>query len=207
MALLHRATIRPTKLELLSTWLPTRHWFQGVAGAEVERVAAFRFDDPAGQVGIETMLVRSGDGPVHQVPLTYRGAPLPGADDHLVGTTEHSALGRRWVYDACADPVYAATLASTILSGGGQAEEYFEAAGQREHRAPDMIATGSGSTAHPVVETVLRVVDGDPTVIVTNTVELSVLRRLEGGRGEPTHPRLTGTWDSEPLILAYVANL
>jgi len=33
------------------------------------------------------------------VPLTYRGAPLDGAEDALVGTTEHGVLGRRWVYD------------------------------------------------------------------------------------------------------------
>lgn len=203
MALIHRAQLTPTKLELLSAWLPTRHWFKGEAGG-VERVAGFRFDDPAGEVGIETLLVRSGDGPVHQVPLTYRGAPLTGGDDHLVGTTEHSALGKRWVYDACGDPVYAATLASTILSGGGQAEEHFE---DGERRAPSMIVTASGSTEKPAVEAVLRVVDEDPTVIVTNTVELAVIRRVDGGRGEPTHPRLTGAWDGEPFILAFVANL
>src|SRR4051812_27246948 len=121
MALLHRTTLRPTKLELLSVWLPTRHWFQG--DGEVVRVTGFRFDDPAGAVGVETMLVRCGDGPVHQVPLTYRGAPLAGGDDFLVGTAEHGALGSRWVYDACGDPVYAAALARAISTDGGQAEE------------------------------------------------------------------------------------
>ncbi|EEP70210.1 hypothetical protein MCAG_00537 [Micromonospora sp. ATCC 39149] len=50
MVLLHRAEIRPTKLELLSAWLPGRPWFQGEVDAGVERVAAYRFDDPAGQV-------------------------------------------------------------------------------------------------------------------------------------------------------------
>ena len=93
MALLHRAELRPTKLDLLAAWLPSRRWFHGPAGADIVRVAGFRFDDPAGEVGIETILVRLGDG-VHQVPLTYRGAPLDGADDFLVGTTEHSVLGR-----------------------------------------------------------------------------------------------------------------
>src|SRR5690349_21374341 len=99
MALLHKATVTPTKLELLAGWLPGRRWHQSASG-ELERVAAFRFDDPAGAVGIETMLVRFGDGPVHHVPLTYRDAPLPGCDNWLIGTAEHSVLGKRWVYDA-----------------------------------------------------------------------------------------------------------
>ncbi|MEE3920756.1 hypothetical protein V2I01_28660 [Micromonospora sp. BRA006-A] len=37
--------------------MPGRQWFAGEAGAPVSRVAAYRFDDPAGEVGIETLLV------------------------------------------------------------------------------------------------------------------------------------------------------
>ncbi len=157
MALLHRADIRPSKLELLAAWLPSRNWYTG--GAEVARVAAYRFDDPAGQVGIETLLVRGGDGPVHQVPLTYRGTPLDGADEWLVGTTEHSVLGRRWVYDAVGDPVYAAALAEAILAGTGQAEEYFEVDGRREVRPPSMGITSDApavDAAAPAGATVTR---------------------------------------------------
>jgi hypothetical protein len=197
MALIHRAQIRPTKLELLAAWLPTQHWFRGDAGG-VERVSGFRFDDPAGEVGIETLLVRSGDGPVHQVPLTYRGAPLTGGDDHLVGTTEHSALGSRWVYDACGDPVYASALASTIVTAGGEAEEYFE---DGERRPPSMTVAGSGSAGAAVPTVIRQVVDGDLTRIVTDTVELTIVRRVGGG--ESPHPKLTGTWDGEPHLLAY----
>jgi maltokinase-like protein len=124
MALLHQAELHPTKLELLAAWLPQRHWYQGLAGAEIERVAACRFDDPAGAVGIETILVRTAGGPIHHVPLTYRDAPMVGGDAWLVGTCEHSVLGRRWVYDACGDPVYAAALASAIFAGTGQADEF-----------------------------------------------------------------------------------
>ena len=79
MALLHQAELVPTKLELLAAWLPGRPWYQEQAG-ELARTAAYRFDDPAGEVGIDTILVSAGDGPVYQVPLTYRGAPLDGAD-------------------------------------------------------------------------------------------------------------------------------
>ncbi len=205
---MHRATLRPTKLELLSAWLPGRPWFRGEGGADVQRVAGYRFDDPAGDVGIETILVRAGSGPVHQVPLTYRDAPLDGAGSWLVGTCEHSALGRRWVYDACGDPVYAAALAGAILAGTGQAEEYFEVDGRREHRALSMgiVADGAGQSDVPKVGSLDRVDDGDPTRIVTDSVELSVVR-LVGGHTGLGGARLTGTWDGQPaaLPLAYAS--
>src|SRR5947207_5406118 len=120
MALLHRAELHPTKLELLAGWLRGRRWFREQSAADVVRVASFRLDDPAGAVGIETMLVMAGSGPVYQVPLTYRDAALEHGDDWLVGIAEHSVLGRRWVYDACGDPVYAAVLTSAIFAGPGR---------------------------------------------------------------------------------------
>ncbi|MFI7515136.1 hypothetical protein ACIBVK_16785 [Micromonospora echinofusca] len=206
MALLHRAEMHPTKFALLAAWLPGRPWYQGPAGADVERVASYRFDDPAGAVGVETLLVRAGDGPVHQVPLTYRGAPLDGGDDWLVGTTEHSVLGRRWVYDGCADPVYAATLAAAVLADAGQAEEFFEVDGRREHREPTMDIAGSGTRGVevPPVGAVRRVVEDDLTLIVTDSVELAVVRRPDGGTASDGAV-LTGTWSdqSTPLPLAY----
>jgi hypothetical protein len=206
MALLHRAELRPTKLELLAAWLPDRPWFHGPTGADVERVAGYRFDDPAGAVGIETMLVRAGDGPVHQVPLTYRGAPLEGADGWLVGTTHHSVLGPRWVYDACGDPVYAAALAAAILGGTGQAEEFFEVDGERQVRPPSMSITSSGAGDVDVasVGAPRRVVDGEPALIGTDTVELAVVRRPGAVHGRPG-ATLAGTWPGQPtpLPLAY----
>jgi hypothetical protein len=205
MALLHRAELRPTKLELLASWLPGRDWWSAGA-AEIDRIAAYRFDDPAGEVGIETILVRAGDGPVFQAPLTYRGAPLDGADEWLIGTMQHSVLGPRWVYDACGDPVYAATLATAILTGGDQAVEYIEVDGKLERREPSMavFADGGASGAAPAVSALCRVVGGDPTVIETDAVELAVVRRLgsdDGRRGA----RLTGTWPGQPstVPLAY----
>src|SRR5689334_4529206 len=109
MALLHRATPTPSKPELIGAWLPNQPWAAGLP--EVKQIGGFRLDDPAGEVGIEGMLLSSADGAVVvHVPLTYRGAPLAGAEEALLGTTEHSVLGTRWVYDAAADPVYLATL-------------------------------------------------------------------------------------------------
>ncbi|MET0132671.1 MAG: hypothetical protein ABW215_03670 [Kibdelosporangium sp.] len=204
MALIHRATLRPTKLELLTAWLPGRDWFTGPAG-EVLRVGAFRFDDPADAVGIETMLVRVGDGPVYQVPLTYREAPLAGGDEWLLGTTEHSVLGKRWIYDGVGDPVYAAALASAALGNTGQAEEFVQVDGRLERREPGMSIAGSvtGGAQVPTVGAIRRVVEGDPTSVVTDTVELTVVRRIEA-RAELAGAVLTGVWPGQetPLPLA-----
>src|SRR5213080_4022406 len=119
MALVHRATLSPSKQELIESWLPTRSWAAGrrVAG----KLAEYRFDDPAGEVGVETILWRTDDGAVLQTPLTYRAAPVADAETYLIGTSEHSVLGHRWVYDGCGDQVWAATLAAAILTGGTQA--------------------------------------------------------------------------------------
>ena len=173
-------------------------------------MSACRFDDPAGEVGIETMLVRAGSGPVLHAPLTYRGAPLVGADAWLVGTMLHSVLGPRWVYDACGDPVYAAVLAHAIVAAGGEAEEFVEADGRREQRAPAMTLRGSGTgraaggADGPGAVRVVRVDDADPTRIVTDSVELVVVRRPEPGEGDRPL-RLDGTWDDGPsVVLAYL---
>lgn len=209
MALLYRAEMRPTKLELLVDWLPGRDWARGLGAGELNRVAAYRFDDPAGQVGIETILVRAGQGPILQVPLTYRDAALPGADEWLIGTSEHSVLGRRWVYDGCGDPVYAAALAGAILADTGQAAEFVEIDGELVGRAPTMeIASTVTAPDRPTVDFINQVIEGDTTTIVTPLVELLVVRRP--GQMEPPGSgtdgaALTGRWDGQPgpLPLAY----
>lgn len=184
MAILHKATIVPGKLELLAAWLPGRSWYDGAAG-EPERVAAARFDDPAGAVGIETLIVRVGVGPLLHVPLTYRDAPLAGADEWLVGTTEHSVLGTRWVYDAEGDPVYRAVVEETIRSGGHEAAEEFEVDGVLVGREPAMCLRGS--TAGP------DEVSGD----------LTVLRTI--GPVTAMGATLIGTWDDESAVLVILS--
>jgi hypothetical protein len=71
MAIIHQATLVPTKAELVASWLPAQPWFDGAA-QHVHPVAAYRFDDPAGEVGIESHLFEV-DGRLVHVPLTYRG--------------------------------------------------------------------------------------------------------------------------------------
>ena len=199
--MIHGASLSPTKLELLAAWLPTRDWYPGPDKPELTRVAGGRFDDPDGAVGIEMLIVRVEDGPLLHVPLTYRAAPLPGAERWLVGTTEHSALGTRWVYDAVGDPVYAAVLAETIRTGGREAEEYYEEHGKRVHRKPDLSLRGAGVDV-PVGDRA-EAVDGDPAVIRTRAGELSIARVLADS-DEDTANSLTGAWTGRdtPAVLA-----
>ena len=119
-AIVHQeAELSPGKLDLLAGWLPAQPWYLG-PGDDLERIAAYRFVDPDGEVGIETLLVRSG-GAVYQVPLTYRAAALADEGALAVGTLNHSVLGPRWVYDATTDPVYIAELIRVIREADNEA--------------------------------------------------------------------------------------
>jgi maltokinase-like protein len=205
MALIHQATLTPTKLELLEAWLPTRSWYPGAAATGLERVGAARFDDPADAVGVEIFLVRAPEGPLTQVPMTYRAAPLQGAEEWLIGTTEHSTLGTRWVYDAVADPVFVATTAEAIRTGGHQATEYLQTpGGPLVAREPLMTMLGSGTQAKGSVAEIIRVDDGDPAVILTNVGELSV-SRFPLATPPDTPLTLTGTWPGGSVTLAVLS--
>jgi hypothetical protein len=142
MSLVYRATLEPSKQELVTAWLPTRPWAVGID--ITTKVAEYRFDDPEGEVGVETILFADDAGVTVQVPLTYRAAPLQGGEQFLVGTSEHSVLGTRWVYDGCGDPVWATTLVTAILTGGTQSQMYLEDDGQRVDVPPRMTVRGSG---------------------------------------------------------------
>ena len=146
MALLYKAQLVPSKLELVSRWAPRQRWYAGGSDASFETIASFRFDDPDGEVGVETLFVRAGEGPVLQIPLTYRNEEVPGAEHFLIGTLEHSVLGTRWVYDAAGDPVYLGELARVALTGGSQVEQYYEIDGVRTMKDPTAVVAGSGST-------------------------------------------------------------
>ncbi|MEU0298670.1 1,4-alpha-glucan branching protein [Streptomyces sp. NPDC006175] len=113
MAVIHATTMSPTKLELLTDWLPRQDWYVGgTGGPELARAGGFRLDDPDGAVGIEFMVVVDTAAPepvAYMVPLSYRGEPLEdGPGEALIGTAEHGVLGTRWVYDGVHDPVVTA---------------------------------------------------------------------------------------------------
>ncbi|MFF4659122.1 1,4-alpha-glucan branching protein [Streptomyces sp. NPDC001381] len=129
MAVIHHTSLRPTKLELLTTWLPSRPWYAGGAGEpELAKAGGFRLDDPQGEVGIEFMVVTdtSGTHPTsYLVPLTYP-------------RRHHGArvLGRRWAYDGCHDPVLVAQLLA-LIEGRAAAQD------QNTSDAPDREITRS----------------------------------------------------------------
>jgi hypothetical protein len=207
MALLHQATISPTKLAALSAWLPGRSWLDGADVGTLSQLGAYRFDDPAGAVGIETLLVSTGDGRLVQVPLSYRAAPLAGAEDALVTTMQHSVLGPRWAYDGCADPVAMWALAAAILTGGHEAELEIDTGAGLERREPTVRVIGSGTPPAAVPElAAVAATDGpDATVVSAGPLVLTVRRRLDlpepATAGAQT---LRGTWagTDAPVLLA-----
>jgi hypothetical protein len=182
MSIIHNTTLKPTKLELLTAWLPSRPWYRAGAGQpSLDKVGGFRLDDPAGEVGIEFMVAADGSTAYH-VPLTYRGSPLAEIGDALVGTTEHGVLGPRWVYDGTRDPVLVSQLVAliqgeaspqaqsqtdtpdpTVLSwpatGGTLSVDGFTAADDAE--ATTVRAGGPGGRLAVRVQRVLRPVAGD----------------------------------------------
>jgi hypothetical protein len=222
MALLYRAELRPSKIELVAGWAPTQPWFEGDADAALVSVASFRFDDPDGEVGIETLLVRAGDGPVMQVPLTYRGAPLEGGAARLIGTMRHSVLGQRWAYDGAGDPAYLTAVATAALTGGRQADQNVDTDGELVFREPTALVVGSGASGTPVPAQVsadrvsvrhehgATVVEaGDARLVIvrapgTDTDVAGLLEVLEP-TADVAWAMLTGTWsgqvEPQPLVV------
>ncbi len=198
MAIIHQAELQPTKLELLEEWLPGQPWFTEPGTAGLRKVGSYRFDDPAGDVGIETIIVSVGSSTV-QVPLTYRAQPLAGAEPWLVGTMQHSVLGPRWVYDACADPIYVAALAASIMLGRPQAEQYLQKGGKQELLAQSVFvhSTGPKLDAVPDLSSATpRTIDAG-TAIETDGLHLFVARCLDLSAEPVGQFMLTGTWEGQ----------
>jgi Maltokinase N-terminal cap domain len=213
MALLYQSELRPSKIELLDGWAPSQPWFAGDRDHGLSPVAAYRFDDPAGEVGVETLLVRAGEGPILQVPVTYRDAPLPGADAWLIGTLEHSVLGTRWVYDGVGDPVYLLTAATAAVTGGSQAEMMIEIDGEMVRREPTALVAGSvvAGSALPTLPAVTEISvrnEARTTVVNAGSLHIVVARVLDGSDlptvSDATKGVLSGTWagQTEPRLLA-----
>ncbi len=151
------AKLTPGKMELLSEWLSDQEWFSGDP-LQLERVAAFRFVDPDGEVGLDCMIIDSA-GSLFHIPVTWRAAPLD--DGSLIGTLEHSVLGIRYCYDAPSDPVYMAELARVIREADVDADILAE--GSDEVREHTIAVKGTGSVSgHALsgIPLVLRALDG-----------------------------------------------
>lgn len=182
--------------------MPSRPWSAGTGDGPLSVLGWYRFDDPGGEVGLETMILQTAGGQVLHVPVTYRGEPMDRADHAMVGTTEHSVLGTRWVYDACADPVYVRALATAILTGGSQAELLVEKGDGYERREPQTMVLGSGAPGRevPDVEHARPADDATTTVIDAGLLELRVLRLLAPSPAPPATAGgdvLRGTWPGQ----------
>lgn len=189
MAILHRgAQLTPSKPELLAAWLATQAW---APAGEVRPIGAYRLDDRDGEVGIEGHLLDIGGTTLH-VPVTYRNAPLEGAEAALVGTLEHSALGRRWVYDAAADPIARRELATAALTGSTGAELILVDAERREvdRIEPVVRVQGSGSA--------------DPATVAAGDYDVEVVRVLADAPSDLGEATLAGRWDGGEAVLAAV---
>ncbi|GAA3517093.1 CG0192-related protein [Dietzia aurantiaca] len=176
---IYDAVLDPGKLDLLRSWVRHQSWFDGDP-ERLEQVTAYRFVDPAGEVGMESFLLSDGENTFH-VPVTYRGAELEGAADSLVGTMEHSVLGRRWVYDAPADPVYT-TEVRRVISHRDTAADHVQMEDGAITPSPVNIRGGGDGPAEGVdAPQVIRVISEE------NNAEAD--RPLIGSPGT-----LSGTW-------------
>lgn len=134
MAIVHATSISPTKAEIL----------ENLFGGPVDIRGAYRFDDPDGEVGVEGLIVNAPDGLRHVV-MTYRGAPLGGAEEHLLSTMEHGVLGQRWIYDGLGDPVALACFDRALRGEQQQARlEIFD--------GDDLVETRDSTVRIAVVE-------------------------------------------------------
>jgi hypothetical protein len=204
MSVVHRTTLTPTKSELITPWLPTRPWYAGGAGEPVfARAGGFRLDDPEGEVGVEFMVVTDTGGTAaaqagYLVPLTYRGAPLDGAEDALIGTAEHGVLGRRWVYDGAHDPVLTAQLLALI---GGEVKAQAQSVSDTLDHEVERSYTGAGLPADRTVTTVTERADATLLGLTDGSV-LRLHRVLRPAGDGPVTPEpattghVTSAWET-----------
>src|SRR5699024_10639756 len=121
MATIYTAELTPSKKEFITTWLDKQFW--GGSG-EAELIGTYRFDDTGGEVGFEGFILKREDKILH-LPITYRSAPIDGADDYLIVKMAHPVLGDRWAYDAMADPVGIHMLNHALAGQIQQSEFHF----------------------------------------------------------------------------------
>jgi hypothetical protein len=221
MATIHRTTMVPGKLDLLGDWLPRQPWYRD-AGVPptLTRAGGFRLDDPAGDVGIEFVFVTDateGEETTYHVPLAYRGAPLPEAQEGLLGTSEHGVLGRRWIYDAAHDPVAVAQLLAFICGATdaqhqNQSNTPDRSVGRHWASAGRLLAAGSLRVSNTEPERTTVAVDlTDGTSAGARQLSLDLIRVLQHrsvgeeqtgvGHVEADWTRLDGATARGPVVV------
>ncbi|PJJ43144.1 hypothetical protein ATK23_0318 [Glutamicibacter mysorens] len=158
MGIVYNTTMSPTKTELVTAWLAKQEFYTGQGAPKLENIGGFRLEDPQGEVGIELSFYADHadtSDVVYHVPLTYRDAPIEGAEQHLLGTSEHAILGLRYVYDAAGDPVFLAQ-ARELLAGNAVPQH------RTESFTDDPRIRVHGQTAGKQAEIIRRPVAGEP---------------------------------------------
>lgn len=205
MAVIHKTTLVPGKLELVAPWLAAQPWYVGTGRApELGKAGGFRLDDPEGEVGIEFMVTTdtSGEGEAraYLVPLTYRAEPLDGADHALIGTAEHGVLGHRWVYDGTHDPVLQTQLLALIQD---RAEPQAQSASDTPDPTVVPTLNGPALPVGAVATTVTNGPDGTELAVETPAYAphtLHLVRALTPDAPPPSDPalraHLTAAWQA-----------
>ncbi|WP_037910712.1 maltokinase N-terminal cap-like domain-containing protein [Actinacidiphila yeochonensis] len=207
MSIIYKTTLKPGKLELIAPWLPAQPWYQGAdggvpaPGTELVKTGGFRLDDPEGEVGIEFMVATdiSGGEPRHYlVPLTYRSAPLEGAEHALIGETEHGVLGHRYVYDGTYDPVLQAELLALLAL---RSDAQMQSVGDTPDPTVTPLLSGPALPAQAAVTAVEHGPDGTDLTVETPafapfTLHLVRVLRPEQSAPSGAAPRaqLTAEW-------------
>ena len=191
---------------MLGAYLPTVESLAPHVGLNLSQVGSYRFDDPEGEVGIETHILTSTADVVLQIPLTYRSQPLEGEESWLLGTMEHSVLGKRWIYNACGDSVYVRELMRAMVTGGREVPEMVETPDGPIERSASVNVQGSGArdSAVPPVAEIVPETDGTETHIDCGDLVVVVRHVLAGDLPQPGTHSLTGTWATShgPVALA-----
>lgn len=201
MAVYHLSTNTPSKADILATWVPSTPWGRP-HGAELAIVGSFHLDDPGGEVGIETHIIRAGDA-LLQVPLTYRGSPLPDAEP--IAQMEHSVLGTRFVYDGINDDCFVMVMCGLTLTGQGESLGWARHEG-RWFIAPTTIKLShlGPRTTEPVAVDGLRleVDDGDTVFFRRGRLSFMIHREIRAALDDDAG--LTADWpsNSAPVLLA-----
>jgi hypothetical protein len=188
MAVIHDTTLVPSKLALLAVWLPSQPWYHGGEQPELSRAGGFRLDDPAGEVGIELMVVNDASGAEptsYLTPVTYRGAPLSEAEDHLIGMTEHGVLGHRWVYDGIHDPILVHQIVA-FLRGDVEAQAQSESNTVDATVSRDLSVAGEFGTSGGLrIESDGASTDVSGLTFASRPVKLQLMRALGAAEVEP----------------------
>ncbi len=168
-----RPTMTPALSGLLGSWLPRQRWFP-VKSAEFSFEPAGGLRLEAGgpvnagaggaaqfEVSIVAVNYPTADGnrtDVVQVPLSFRSAPLAGAESALIGEISGGAGGKagsRWVYDGVHDPAFVAAWLELMRNGvttpAGNATGYLAESGYRFPFATGTVQVLSGEQSNSSV--------------------------------------------------------